>query len=490
MLGNMNVLYNKVAAFYHAAMNGWGWRLFPVVSVSLLFISGAVGFSDTVRSETLMQALSSAYVNNPTLSAERARQRATDEAMPIARSNFRPSLSATGDVTSTRTNTDPAAASDGTVDPWGYTISLNQPIFRGFRSLNEVRSAEAAIYAGREALRTVEQATLLSAVTVFVDVGRDLATVRLRQSNVRVLAEQLKATRDRFSVGEVTKTDVAQAEARLSGAQSELSVAQANLKTSRAEFERIIGHVPRSLQMPSTRFSFIPRSLDEALAVGDSENPDIVNAIYLELQARHEVDRIRGELLPTVSLEASYSERFDTSDTVNNTEVGTITGRLTFPFYQGGAVHARVRQAKQTFRQRTEEVRDARVTVRSDVISAWGIFESAQSALAAGRVQVRANRTALEGVREEEKVGQRTVLDVLDAEQELVDSQVDVVAFERELVVAAYSLLTAMGRLTAADMGLSVELYDAEQYYHEVRRRWFGKGPRLERVEHHHESRK
>ena len=353
-LGNMKepfFSYADIESITKIKQYPWMFRI-PLVILSAMI--GGLGISDQAKSENLLQALSSAYVNNPILSGERARQRATDEYMPIARSNFRPSLSLSGDVESTRTktrndSTTVPSTTTTTTEPWGYTVSVNQPIFRGFRSLNEVRSAEAQIYAGREELRSVEQTTLLNAVSAFVDVGQDLAIVGLLQHNVRVLSEQLEATRERFSVGEVTSTDVAQAEVRLNGAQSRLSLAQASLKTSRAVFEEVIGHVPRKLQMPSLRFRFIPRSLAEALAVADSENPRVVNTIYRELQARHDVDLIRGELLPTIDLEASFSETFDTSDTVKSEEVGTVIGRLTFPFYQGGVVHARIRQAKQFF---------------------------------------------------------------------------------------------------------------------------------------------
>ena len=498
-MGNMNKPSFVYAAYKFSSNSNKCGRWCHIFSIFLSAIVGVIGISNQAKSESLLQALSSAYVNNPILSAERARQRATDENMPIARSNFGPTLSLSGDVESTRTKThnkgDPTVippiapfTTTTSTEPWGYTVSVNQPIFRGFRSLNEIRSAEAQIFAGRELLRTVEQTTLLNAVSAFADVWRDFSIVRLLQGNVRALSRQLKATKDRFNIGEVTSTDVAQAEVRLSGARSNLSLAQSDLKTSRAVFEEVVGEEPRSLKMPSMQFRFVPRSVESTLAIADSENPSIVNAIYLELQARHDIDRIRGELLPTINLEASFSETFDPSDTVKSEEVGTVVGRLTFPFYQGGAVHARIRQAKQIFRQRTEDVRAARLAIRREVLSAWGEFASVRSALSSGRVQVSASEKALEGVKGEERVGQRTVLDILDSEQELVDAQVSVVILERDLVVAAYTLLKAMGRLTAVDLGLAVEFYDAEQYYHEVRRRWFGKGPRIERVEHNRHS--
>ncbi|MGI9386343.1 MAG: TolC family outer membrane protein [Methyloligellaceae bacterium] len=412
----------------------------------------------------------------PALNAERARQRATDEGVPIAKSARRPSVIGDADVTRSHSNTSPASTSDGKNTAKGYGVTLSQSVFRGFRTINSIREAEANVYAGRADLLTIEQNTLLSAVTAYMNVVRDLSIVRLRQNNVRVLAQQERATNDRFRVGEVTKTDQAQARARRSRAVSDLNLARSNLKTSQAEFERIIGHRPRNVRQPPLPRSSLPRGSNSALEIAAKTNPVLQAAMFRRVAAYRIIKRIKGELLPTVDFTASYDRDYDPSRTISDTENAAFAGRLTIPFYQSGDVAARVRQAKQSFDQSERLVDDARVRVRADVISAWGVLQAERAQLLSDREQVRANRTALNGVKEEEKVGQRTVLDVLDAEQELLDAQVDLVSTKRDLVVAAYSVLQTVGRLTAEHLGLRVTLYDPEEHYRRVKGKWFGLG--------------
>ncbi len=450
----------------------WGYLLMTLGMMLCLCVI-LPGFSSA---ETLNEALAAAYRNNPTLNAERAKLRAIDEEVPRAKSGFRPRVTGSAETGFESNNTSPPSITDGKNYPSGYSVTLNQPVFRGFRTINQVREAEAGVFAGREDLRAVEQSVLINGITAYMDVVRDQAIVRLRQNNVKVLTEQLRATQDRFDVGEVTKTDVAQAKARRSGAVSQLNLAQSNLKTSRASFHRIMGHRPSNLRQPTSIDRALPRSLSEATQIGDNENPTVLAAVFREKASRHAVDRITGELLPEVQVEATYSRAFDPIKGTQEREATTVTGRVTVPFYQGGEVSARVRQAKQTNDQRVREVDQAHLQVRSDVISAWGRLDAARAQLESDKAQVEANRTALSGVREEEKVGQRTVLDVLDAEQELLDSQVTLVSTRRDLVVASYTLLLSIGRLTAADLGLPVAIYDAEAHYRRVKYKWFGLG--------------
>lgn len=451
-------------------------RYFAAVTIGLL-IFGA-GNPNSAVADTLNAALASAYTGNPTLNAERARLRSIDEGVPIARSGYRPTIIGSGSVEQRRTNTSLSLPTEGKNTSKDYGVSLSQSIFRGFQTINSIREAEANVYAGRADLLNVEQATLLSAVSTYMDVVRDLAIVRLRQNNVRVLSERLKATNDRFRVGEVTKTDQAQAIARRAGAVSQLNLAQSNLKTSRAEYERIIGHIPSNVRQPPLPNSRLPRGVNSALETAGQANPVLQASLFREVAAHRAIKRIQGELLPTLSFEASYDRVFDPSSTVEDSETAVFAGRLTVPFYQAGEVGARVRQAKQIFDQRTRQVQEARVRVRADVISSWGVLQAARAQLISDRAQVRANRTALDGVREEEKVGQRTVLDVLDAEQELLDAQVGLVSTKRDLVVAVYSVLFSVGRLTAENLGLRVTLYDAEEHYSRSKHKWFGLGAR------------
>ncbi|MCB1522454.1 MAG: TolC family outer membrane protein [Hyphomicrobiaceae bacterium] len=428
----------------------------------------------TASAETLRQALSNAYRYNPRIDAERARLRATDEEVARANSGYRPRVSASADIGVQHTETRPSAASNGTTNPRGYSINLTQPLFTGFQTRNAVGEAESGVRAGRETLRDVERQVLLQAVTAYMDVVRDQAVVRLQENNVSVLSRELKATRDRFAVGEVTRTDVAQAEARRAGATSSLDLARANLKGSRATYERVIGNPPSNVRDPGPPDRFIPKSLNEALAIGEQENALIIASLYREQAARYTVDRIRGELLPSAQLEASWTDRFDTSRFNDETEQGSITGRLSVPIYQGGEVTARVRQAKHIHVSRLQEVEQVRTEVREAVIASWSQLQAARGQVQSDRTQVQANQTALTGVREEEKVGQRTLLDVLNAEQELLNAQVQLVTDERNLVVAGYTVLSAIGRLDANRLAVASYVYDPEIHYEEVRRKWWG----------------
>ena len=426
------------------------------------------------RAETLESVLKNTYLGNPEINAERAKLRATDEENPKARSGYRPKVNFNADITSQDVDTKPPLATDGRRRTGGYTVGLVQPIYRGMPTINSIRKADADIYAGREDLRSVEQRIFLNAVTAYVDVIRDRAILRLRRSNVGVIAEQKRATNDRFKVGEVTKTDVAQARARHSGAISELNFAQAQLKTSRAVFEQIIGLNPNGLRAPRAIVRYLPRSLKGSLKRGMDEHPSILAANYREIAATHTVHVIRGEFAPEINVEGSYTDRFHPSRAIDRQRTGIIKGTLSMPFYSGGSISARVRQAKQVVLQRRQDLQTAKRLVRAEVISGWGQVVSIRAKLSADRAQVSANRTALEGVREEEKVGQRTVLNVLDAQQELLDAQVTLAITRRDLVVARYLLLAATGRLSVVELGLKVDRYEPKRHFDRVERKWFG----------------
>lgn len=443
------------------------------VMAAALFLSCAPG--TTATAETLHQALTAAYKFNPRLDAERARLRATDEEVPRALSGYRPLIFGSADVGYRKDVTRGGAQGTTTqeTNPRGYGVDISQPLFRGFRTLNTVREAEAVVRAQRANLHIIEQSVLLEAVIAYADVVRDQAVVRLRENNVNVLTRELRATEDRFSVGEVTRTDVAQAQARRAGAVSALDFARANLRTARAAFERVVGHPPSNLADPGVPERLLPRTQQEALSIAEQENPNIVAALYREQAARHVVDRIWGELLPEVSVDASYDRRFGLAN-ADEAETTSVTGRLTVPIYQGGEVSARVRQAKHTHVSRLQEVEQFRTEALADVIASWARLEASRALLVSEAAQVEANRVALAGVREEERVGQRTLLDVLNAEQELLNAEVILVTTRRDLAVSAYTLLSSVGRLGAEYLGLGAAVYDPEAHYHEVRRKWWG----------------
>jgi outer membrane protein len=471
------------------------WRLRGGAALVIAFLVVTV-FGRPASAETLEQALADAYLINPVLNAERARLRATDEQVALAKSGLRPFVSGSADWNYVNQNSEVAGGgggggggggaidlgaggltSDGVTHPHGYSVQLTQPLFEGFQNLNAIRQAKSTVQAAREALRTVEQTVLLDAATAYVNVVRDQAIVRLRENDVTVLTEQLKATKDRFEVGEVTRTDVAQAEARRSEALATLAAAQANLKTSRAAYEQIIGHPPENLVTPASIRHLLPSSINEAMTLGDGENPIILAAVYSEESSLYAVQQIMGEMLPEVTLEAQYEKRFDQSKSLKELETTTVTGRVNVPFYQGGGVSARVRQAKETNNQLKKEVEDARLRVHADVIANWGILQSSGPAISSAESAVAANKIALTGVREEEKVGQRTTLDVLDAQRELLNSQIGLVTALRDRVVAEYSLYAAVGRMDAQTLGLPVPYYDPIEHYDIVKGKWFGLRP-------------
>jgi len=449
-------------------------------ALTLLVCAVLIGSANFVSAETLKRALAAAYKTNPTLNAERANVRSIDEQTSQARSNFRPTVTGTLETGYRKTNPNGKGGSTstgGTHHPEGYRVTINQSLFRGFRTINAMHEAEANILSARSNLRAVEQRVLLSGVTAYMDVVRDQAIVRLREGNVRVLSKQLNATKDRFEVGEVTKTDVAQAEARRSGATSLLSLAQSNLKTSRASYDRIMGHPPSNLVEPLPIDSLLPHALPSALSLGEAENPTLQAATFAEEASRYAIKQIKGEMRPTVSVEASYSDFLEPSVFLDRDKETSVTGRVTIPLYSKGEPSSRARAAVETNRQRRQQVDEARSQTRSDVVATWGRLMASRAQIISDQAQVGANKIALNGVKEEEKVGQRTILDVLDAEQEFLDAQVTLVTTERDRVVAAFNLLSAVGRLAAATLRLPVEEYDPTVHYDRVKHKWFGTNP-------------
>jgi len=452
--------------------------------ISALLI-GFQGLVLPVYAESLRAAMGMAYSNNPELRGERARQRATDEAVPQALSGWRPTVEANGDYGSdfikSRTRIyDPVTDTTNKVtikdnrDNGGFVISLNQPIFSGFKTVNSTKQAEASVDAGRQILLSVEQSVLLDAVSAFMDVIRDRSIVGLRLKNVEALREQLRASQARFDVGEITRTDVAQSKARLAEAESFLAVSRANRAASEAFYTRVIGHKPKKLANPKGTLGKLPRTLKSALAMAESLNPNILAAAYSEEASRFAVEVSKGDLLPELSLSAQYGMRHQPSSLITTREAGAIFGNLRIPLYQGGAVYSRVREAKQTNNQRRMEILDARRIVRQNVVTAWYTISASDEAAVSANEQVKANELAYSGVKQENLVGSRTTLDVLNAEQELVDARVSAVLARREQVVSRYSLIASVGKLTADYLSLGVEKYNPQYNYDRVRDKLFG----------------
>ena len=440
-----------------------------VISAAVVVLPGTAA-----RAETLNQALASAYAGNPTIRADRARQRAKDEQVPQALSGWRPTVTAEADLTRSWTRRDASPANDRTVDQTTTSLSifLSQPVFRGFKTIEGTKAAESTVEAGRQDLLAIEQDILFQAVQAYMNVIRDRRIVSLLQRNVSVLREQLRAATELFNAGQTTRTDTAQSRARLSLSQADLTTSRATLAQSVANYEKIIGHAPGSLKYP--RIAKLPMSLAVAQAKASETNPNILAAAFVEDASTHQIKVIRGDLLPEISIEARASVDDVLGRDLGNGESAAISGVLTIPIYEAGLIYSRVREAKQVASQRGIQVIEIGRAVREAVTTAWNFYVALGETIVAARAQVSASRLALEGVREEFKAGSRTTLDVLNAEAELLNAQITLVQAERDRVVAAYQLLAAIGQLTPQYLGLHVAVYDVEENYNAVRNKWIG----------------
>ncbi len=436
-----------------------------VLAVAAVVATVSLGLAPA-RAETLLEALASAYGNNPTLNAQRAALRATDEGVPQALSGYRPTVSGSfsGGV---------ASSGGTTTNPRTYTLSVEQPIFAGFQVKNGVKAAETAVLAGREVLRTTEQDTLLSAVTAFMNLVQAQANLNLQKQNVDFLQQQLNAANDRLKVGEGTKTDVAQTQAKLAAGQSSYDAAVATLNAAIATYEQVIGHRPKSLGAAKPIDFMLPASLDAALAMGLSNNPSIRAASYNIDVASFNVNVLEGKLLPSVGLTGTLSHADDSKGPGTSTDSASLMAGVNIPIYTPGA-DSKVRQAKETLGQRRIEHDAAVAGMRQGVIAAWGTLDAARAQARAADAQVRAQTLVLAGVQEQRKVGQSTTLDVLNAQQDLLTARQAVVTAQHDRVVAAYTLLSAIGKLSASQLGLHVARYDATEHYNQVRDKWFG----------------
>lgn len=425
--------------------------------------------------QTLNEVLSNAYTNNPTLGAARAAVRATDEGVPQALSGWRPTVNLTGEAGVLRQDYKPNTVStqSDTINPTSLGVSVTQPLYRGGRVEALTDSAEALVQAARQDLASTERRVLQDSVTAYMDVLRDQAVVDLTRNNEGVLRRQLEATRERFRVGEITRTDVAQAESRLSRATADRISAEGALISSRATFARITGLQPGRL-VPPPPLPTLPANEDEAISIGDKENPELQAAQFRELSARADVRAASGALLPSVSLNASAARTTEQSRADLDLNTARASIQVTVPLYEAGGVYSQTRQRKQTFNQRRIQVDEQRRLVRQSVTQAWENLNTARSNINARKAQVQASRIALEGVQQEAEVGSRTTLDVLDAEQEYLDAQVAQVRAERDEYVAGFVLYSAVGRLSARNLSLPVQLYDPAENYTRVRDLWFG----------------
>lgn len=471
MFNQMAVTMPKVASFRKFSRIG---LMGGVALAAVLFLAPG----DAARAQTLRDALSKAYTENPTLQAGRARLRATDESVPQALSGWRPTvqLSGSGGALRTRQNTTPRKDTRST---WSLELEVRQNLYNGGSTEADIAAAESDVRGQRERLRTTEQEVLFETVSAFMDVVRDQAVLDLNQQNELRLRRQLEATQDRFDVGEVTRTDVAQAESRLSRATSDKIRAGGNLEVSRAAYERVVGEPPGELEAPLGLVE-LPASREDAVDRALSTNPLVQAAIHDRRSALSVIDSQTGDLLPDVDLVGSASHSRNQLGADTERDQVSLTAELTVPIYQQGFQTSEIRAAKQRAREALDMVEEARRSVIDDATSAWETYRSSLAEIEAIREEVRAAEIALEGVQQEAEVGQRTVLDVLDAEQELLDARVSLVQAERDLLVARYDVLVATGGMTARDLGLDVPYYDPRSHYGAVRDQFWGTGDPVE----------
>src|SRR3954467_15759376 len=433
--------------------------------------------------DTIEAALVRAYQTNPQLNAQRAQVRVTDENVPQALSGYRPkvavtasagyqysdSLTNTGDLNVART-----PPINGANAPRSVGATITQTLFNGQQTANRTRAAEGQVSGAREALRALEQTVLLSAATTYMDYLRDSAIVEVQKSNVRVLEQTLKQTRDRFNVGEVTRTDVAQSEAQLAAGRTQLLSAEATLTTTKANFRRIIGNEPDQLAPGSPVDRYLPGTLPGAVDLSLVENPSVTAAMfgidvnYLQVKVNE------GALLPTINLQASVQQSYEQTLTIFRTFNAAALAQLSVPIYQGGAEYALIRQSKENLAQQRLVLEQTRDQARANTVTAWGQLVAGKAQVASAQAQVTASEIALNGVREEAKAGQRTTLDVLNAQQALVNARVALVTAQHDRVVASYAVLDAVGRLSPQVLNLSTTVYDPSVHYHQVRDSWVG----------------
>ena len=447
-----------------------------IAATVLLLIQVA---ATSARADTMEAALTRAYQSNPQLNAQRASVRATDENVPQALSGYRPKVAVTasggGQYSSQLVNSSLGQKiEEGPQGPHAVGLTATQTLFNGNQTANKTRAAESQVFGAREALRLLEQSVLLAAATIYMDYLRDAAILEVQRSNTRVLEQTLKQTRDRYSVGLVTPTDVAQSEAQLAAGQTQELAAEANLNTTRANFRRIIGNEPSQLAPASPVDRFLPETPRDAVNIALVENPNVTSAMYGIDVGFLNVKVNEGALFPTVSVQATVQKTWQQTITQISQFTASAIAQVNVPIYLGGAEYSLIRQSKETLAQQRLTLEQVRDQARADLVSAWGQLVASKSQVSSSQSQVEASEIALNGVRQEATVGQRTTLDVLNQQQALVNARLALVTAQHDRVVASYTVLSTMGRLSPQVLRLPTPLHDPSVHYHQVRDSWAG----------------
>ncbi len=473
-------------------------------------VLATVAAAQPVMAQTIEDTMAAAYTQSTQLGAQRAQQRATDEQVPQALSNWRPTVTATANIDRTHIQYSPplpVSTVTGKAIPgtFGYNtsktvgIQVVQNLYRGGRTEAQTNEATHVVKAGQSQLKATEQSVLLAAAQSYLDVVRDQSTVELNANNEAVLKRQLDAESDRFRVGEVTRTDVEQARSSYQQARAQHTTAIGTLATDRAAYQRVVGQAPGKLVQPVFKYP-IPGSLEEAIAEAEANNPSVIAAEYNERAARDAIDLAQGARLPTVQVIGTYSRLYPGPNSssqdigsslsgsgigggigrigagVDHIDSGSVEAQLTWPLYTGGQASSQVRQAKQTANQNLIAVEDAKRVARQTAIAAWQQLTASRANIEALSAQVEAAQIAAEGTRQQALVGTATVLDSLTSEQNLLVAQVNLVGAQHDALVNSFALLSAVGRLTAPELGLAVTIYDPQVNQDRVRDKWFGTG--------------
>jgi outer membrane protein len=462
------------------------WRSLAAWGIG--FAAATAGFlaPAAAMAETLSGALVRAYNNNPDINQQRAAVRAADEEVPKASAGFRPRIDAEVDtqLEQFRKTTSPFIGPPTDVEsyplgfsrPTGFDVAARQYLWDGDHTLNLVREAQSKDMAAREQLRNTEQNVLLEGVAVYMNVMRDVAILDLQRAHVRLLEEQFDDAHERHRVGDVTQTEVAEVAADLAGAQAASYSAESTLTASIADYRRTIGVEPKALAPAKALDEPLPKSLDRAIAISQVEHPAIVGALYGVDAAALDVNVIESRLYPTVELKARVDRRYNAATAAIPTIpfIASLTTKANVPIYDGGLTFASTRQAKETLDQRGFQADQQRDRVRAGVVSVWGRNQSAASIVAATRELIAAAAAVLEDIRYQHKLGQRTILDVLVAQENLLRARIQLVSAQRDEVVSSYDLLSRVGRLSLNGLRLTATPYDPKVHFDQVKDKWFG----------------
>lgn len=445
-----------------------------------------------VHADTILDAMAKAYENNPDLNAARAGLRATDEGVTIAKAGWRPQINAFAQRTQTWYD------SSGVQSGWGSNtfsednpvstddhlkalshqrgITITQQIFDGFQTLNNVRAAEATVFSERASLRAREIQILLSAAESYSNIARDQQILAFRKQNLAFLREQVGASKERLNVGEGTKTDVSLAEAEVARAISLVAQADSQLKQSEAVYVQIVGDAPKGIKQPKPTSRNLPKNIDNAVATGWREHPQILATMHAVDAAGYQVKSAEGAMLPGVVIQGQMQSTDGTraERTLSNYASQSITARLNVPIYQGGAEYGQIRQAKEKLGQQRIMLDSVRLDVQKTIVSAIAQYEAALASVEAGRMQVKAANDALAQLGEERQFGQATALDVLQVQATVLNAKENLAVAQRDAVIASYSILAAIGRLTVENQDLKVAEYRPEEHYEKVKDAWFG----------------